>query len=339
MVLRKHVWVQLAIACLAAVSASRPVLADALEVRIARQFSMGYLQYDVMNKEGLIEKHAKALGLDGVKTTWTIINGPAAMNDALLSDSLDIVMGGMPGLLTLWARTKGTPQEIKGIAALTSQPILLNTRNPNIKALKDYTDQDKIAVPTIKVSIQAIVLQMAAAKQFGEASYAKLDPLTVSMSPPDSQTALMGGSGTINSVFGVAPFQNQQLDDPAIHTVLNSFDVFGGPHTFTGTWTSRRFHDQNPILYKALINALKEATEKVNANKRLAASYWVENTKSKIPLDAVEKIVAGPQVRWTLSPEKFMEFADFMHKTGSIKVKPDKWQDCFFPEVHDLPGS
>jgi NitT/TauT family transport system substrate-binding protein len=102
--------------------------ASAQEVRIARQFSMGYLQFNVMEHEKLLEKHAAALGLKDVKITWATFNGPDAMNNALISDSIDIVAGGVPGLVTLWARTKGTANEVKGISALSSQPFLMNTR-------------------------------------------------------------------------------------------------------------------------------------------------------------------------------------------------------------------
>src|SRR5262249_52535686 len=85
--------------------------ADAAEIRLARQFSMGYLQLNVMEHQQLIEKHAKALGLNDVKVSWSTFNGPAAINDALISGNIDIATGGVPGLLVLWARTKGTPQE------------------------------------------------------------------------------------------------------------------------------------------------------------------------------------------------------------------------------------
>ena len=98
---------------------------------------------------------------------------------------IDIVAGGMPGLLTLWNRTRGTPQEIRGVAAFSSQPIVLNTRNPQVNSIADLTDKDRIAVPAVKVSIQAVMLQIAAAKLFGPAQFGKLDPLTVSMSPPE----------------------------------------------------------------------------------------------------------------------------------------------------------
>src|SRR3954462_3899066 len=160
--------------------------AAAQEVRIARQFSMGYLQFNVMEHEKLLEKHAAALGLKDVKIAWSIFNGPDAMNNALISDSIDIVAGGTPGLVTLWARTKGTANEVKGISALSSQPIYLNTRADHIKTIADLKESDRIAVPAVKVSLQAVLLRMAAAKMYGTANYGKYAALTVSMSPPDA---------------------------------------------------------------------------------------------------------------------------------------------------------
>jgi ABC-type nitrate/sulfonate/bicarbonate transport system substrate-binding protein len=300
---------------------------------------MGYLQFNVMERHKLLEKHAKAMGLPEVKVVWATFNGPNAMNDALLSNSVDIVSGGVPGLLTLWAKTKHTPLAVKGITAFSSQPVLLNTRNPNVKAITDFNDQDKIAVPAVKVSLQAMLLQMAAAKQWGQSNYTKLDHLTVSMTPPDATVALMSGSAGVTSVFSVPPFQFQQLEDKAIHTVLNSYDVFGGEHTFTVAWTSSQFHDKNPQLYKALVAAFKEATEMLNKDLKSAAQYWAEDVKSKLPVEKVAAIASGSQVKWTMVPQNTMKFADFMAAVGSIKEKPANWKELFFPEIHDLPGS
>jgi len=292
-----------------------------------------------MEHEKLLEKHAAALGLKDVKIAWSIFNGPDAMNNALISDSIDIVAGGTPGLVTLWARTRGTANEVKGISALSSQPIYLNTRSENIKSLADLKDSDRIAVPAVKVSLQAVLLQMAAAKMHGAANYGKYDSLTVSMSPPDATIALLSGSAEITCVFSVPPFQQQQLEKPGIHTILNSFDVMDGPATFTVAWTSARFRDKNPVLYKALIAALKEATEMVDKDRAKAAGYWITDVKSKLPLDKVTAVVSGPQVRWTMAPESTMKFANFMASVGSIKEAPKSWKDLFFPEVHDLNGS
>jgi NitT/TauT family transport system substrate-binding protein len=313
--------------------------AQAQEIRIARQFSMGYLQFNVMEHEKLLEKHAAALGLKDVKIAWSIFNGPNAMNDALISDSIDIVAGGTPGLVTLWARTKGTANEVRGISALSSQPIYLNTRSETIKSIADLKDSDRVAVPAVKVSLQAVLLQMAAAKLHGQSNYGKYDALTVSMSPPDATIALLSGSGEVNNVFSVPPFQQQQLEKPGIRTILNSFDVMDGPSTFTVAWTSARFREKNAVLYKALIAALKEATEIVDKDRAKAAGYWIEDVKSKLPLEKVTAVVSGPQVRWTMTPENSMKFANFMASVGSIKEAPKSWKDMFFPEVHDLNGS
>jgi NitT/TauT family transport system substrate-binding protein len=316
-----------------------PASAEVPEIRLVQQFSIGYLQLNVMEHEKLIEKHAKLMGIPEVKVVWLKFNGPSAVNDALLSGSLDIASGGVPGLLTLWAKTKGTPQEVRGISALSSQPFLLNSRDPDVKTIKDFKPTDHIALPSVKVSVQAIMLQMAAAKAFGQKDFAKLDPQTVSMSPPDATIALLGGKSEVTAAFSVPPFQYQQLEQPGIHTVLNSFDVMGGSHSFTVAWTSAKFRDNNPVLYKALIAALREATDIVNKDKRAAAAFWIEDGKSKLSLDMVTNIVSGPQVRWTMTPESTMKFADFMASVGTLKVEATSWKDYFFPEVYNLKGS
>jgi NitT/TauT family transport system substrate-binding protein len=309
------------------------------EIKFARQFSMGYLQFNVMERRRLVEKHAKAAGLNDVKVVWATFNSPAAMNDALISGSVDIVSGGMPGLLTIWARTRGTTQAVKGVAAFSSQPILLNTRNPKVKSIADFGPEDKIAVPAVKVSIQAMFLQMAAAKLWGPAEYARLDPLTVGMAPPDATIALLSGAAGITSVFSVPPFQTQQLEKEGIRTVLNSYEVFGGPHTFTVAWTSAQFRDKNPVLYRALISAFEEATGIVNAEIRVAAQYWAEDVRSNMVLDKVVAVATGPQVKWTMAPENSLKFAAFMTEVGTLKAKPADWKELFFPEIHGLPGS
>ena len=54
-------------------------------------------------------------------------------------------------------------------------PLYLNTINPNVKTIKDFTEKDRIALPAVRVSMQAVILQMAAEKVFGEGQEHKLD--------------------------------------------------------------------------------------------------------------------------------------------------------------------
>jgi NitT/TauT family transport system substrate-binding protein len=313
-------------------------MAGAAEIRLAEQFSMGYLQFNIMKRDRLIEKYAAQRGLRDFKVSWQRFNGPVAMNEALLSNSTDIVSGGVPGLITLWDKTQGTSFEVKGICALSSQPFLLNTANPDIKSIKDFGERDRIAVPSIKVSVQAVLLQMAAAAAFGDENYAKLDSLTVSMSPPDATIAMLSGAGGISSAFSVPPFQFQQLEQKNIHTVLTSFDVLG-PHSFTVAWTSARFRKDNPELYAAFLDAVKEATATIAADPKGTAQSWIADTGSKLPLEMVTNVVTGPNVEWTMTPAATMKFARFMRKVGTTKHEPASWKDMFFPEIGDLNGS
>ncbi len=328
-----------ALLALLALATAGGAAAEKSEIRFAKQTSMGYVQFNILAHRQLVEKHAKALGLPDVKVTWATFNGPDAMNTALLAGDVDVVAGGVPALVTLWAKSRGTAQEIRGISALSSQPFLLNTRNPQVKTIRDFTDADRIAVPAVGVSVQAVTLRMAAAQAFGKENYAKLDRLTISLPPPDATIGLISGGGAFDSAFSVPPFQTQQLRTPGIHTVLNSYDVLGGPHSFTVAWTSRKFHDENQKLYRALMDALAEATEILNKDKRAAAQLWMDDVKSKLPPDLVYEVISGPQVKWTLVPENTMKYASFMYDVGLVKVAPAAWQDLFFPEVHNLGGS
>src|SRR5262245_66560030 len=89
------------------------------------------------------------------------------MNEGLLSGSLDIVSGGTTVFITLWAKAKGSPQAVRSIGAISALPLWFMTRNPNVNRLEDLTDKDKIALTTVKVSVHAILLQMAEEKIYG----------------------------------------------------------------------------------------------------------------------------------------------------------------------------
>jgi len=191
--------------------------AELAEINVAQQYGISYLPLMIIEDQKLIEKHAKAAGLD-VKVGWAKFAGGNVMNDALLSNSLQFASGGVGPLVTIWARTRGN-LDVKAVSAINSMPLYLNTRNPAVKTIKDFTDKDKIALPAVKVSIQAVTLQMAAEQAFGEGQQNRLDPLTVSMSHPDAQTALLSGAGEITAHFSSPPFQYQQLEKPGIRTV------------------------------------------------------------------------------------------------------------------------
>jgi len=308
------------------------------ELRIAWQFGVSYLPLMVIKNKALIEKHAQAAGVAPLKVTWATFSSGADMNTALLADQLDLASGGIGPVLNIWARTQGN-YNVKGVASLGSLPLYLNTNNPAVKSVADFSGKDKIALPAVKVSIQAVLLQMAAAQVFGETNYSVLDSLTVSMSHPQATAALLSGGTEITANFSAAPFQNQQLQDPKVRRVLSSYDVTGGPSTLNSLYASAKFREQNPKVYGAVLAALREAMTIINRDKQAAARIYLEEEKSKLSPEFVLQVISDPAVQFTVAPQGFMKFAEFMVKTGALKTKPASWKDVFFPEVHGENGS
>jgi NitT/TauT family transport system substrate-binding protein len=163
--------------------ANGSVRAEATTLSVAKQYGLGDLQLMLMEDGKLIEKHAAADGLGDVSVNWATFRSSDVMNDAVISGTVDFVCLGPPGLATIWAKTRGN-LDVRGASGLNAMPLFLNTRNPAINSIRDFTDRDRIAVPAVKVAVQAIILQMAAAKEWGDASFAKLDPLTKTRPPP-----------------------------------------------------------------------------------------------------------------------------------------------------------
>jgi NitT/TauT family transport system substrate-binding protein len=309
---------------------------EAKELRIAKQFGISYLPLTLMEARGLIEKHARAHGQGDVKVTWSRLSAGAPMNEALLSGNLDVAAGGVGPLVTIWARTRGNV-DVRAIASINSMPLYLNTINPNVRALKDFTDKDRIALPAVKVSIQAVTLQMAALRDLGKAD--ALDHLTVSMAHPDGMAAMMSGRSEITAHFTSAPFMYQQLQDARVRRVLSSYEVLGGPSTFNLVWTQGRFRERNPRLYAAFMAALDDAMAQIAADPAAAAEDWIKAEASRLEKPFVERMIRDPENKFTTTPENVMRYAEFMHANGAIRVKANAWTDLFFPEIHAVRGS
>ncbi|MBB3971649.1 ABC transporter substrate-binding protein [Hansschlegelia beijingensis] len=326
--------------CLAAALAfgwSTAASAEVSTVRLAKQFGISYLPLTVIQEEKLLEKHAKDQGLD-VTTEWLRFTGGSGMNEALLSGNLDFAAGGVGPALTIWGKTRNN-LKVRGVAALNAMPLYLVTTNPDVKTIKDFTSKDKIALPTVKTSIQAVTLQMAAEKAFGEGQQNKLDPLTVSMGHPDAQIAMMGGKSEINAHFGSSPFQELELKDPKAHKVLDSYDVLGGPHTFNLVWASTRFVDANPKIVTALVAALEDAMQRIKTDPKAAAELWIKAENVKMPVEDAVAIISNPQNEWTTTPKKMLAYLDYMNRAGLVSTKTDDWKELFFPNIQNAQGS
>ena len=236
-------WKKFATGALIAAAIAGTAQAEVSEVHMSKQFGLPYLPMIVIEAQQLIEKNAKSARLGDVKTTWTQRVGPAAELDALLAGQADFIGPGATTLATIWEKTAGTPQEVRALIAMQSMPFVLVTRNPNVKTIADFTDKDKIALPAVKLTGHALILEMESAKIWGADHYDKLDSITITRSHADAAVAVMGGGSEINSHFASSPFYYYELATPGIHQVLKSYDVVGGKHTNGTLVATKKFHD------------------------------------------------------------------------------------------------
>ncbi len=314
------------------------VHAEVSEVRLTQQFGLPYLPLVVARNQKLIEKNAEAQRLGALKVTWVRLGGGSVSNDALLSGSVDFVSAGLSPLLVIYDRTKGN-LGVKAVAGLDSSAAFLNTTNANVKSIKDFGDKDRIALPAAKVSIQAVWIQIAAEQAFGVGQHGKLDPLTVTLPHPEAMVALLSGKSEITAHFAVAPFNYQQLNDARIRRITTSDEILGGPSSNTFLFTTSKFRGENPKVYKAVFDAVRQAHEFIARNPAEAAKIFVSEEQSSLSAEAVQKILAEPTNRYSLTPLNTMKIADFLTKIGTLKTKPTSWKEYTFPELHSLPGS
>lgn len=325
----------LAVACIVAAS---PALAEVSELVLTRQYGLSYLTFEVMREKGLVEKQLAAAGLASTKVNWSTLSDGAVQNDALLSGTVHVAAGGIGAFVTLWDKTRGS-LDVKAISALASTPALLNVRDDKIKSIADLKDDKRVGVPGAKVSPQAITLQYAAAKQLGDANYAAYDKYTVNLSHPLAMQAMMSGGGEVIGHFATVPYSFMELKDPKVHTILNSYDVWGGKQSLIVAWTTGKFAKENPKTFGAVVAAIREATDWINANKPAAAKLYLDASKDKIAESDVLAMLNDPQNELTLTPHNMMKFVTFKHQIGTMKNLPASWKDLFFDVVHNLPGS
>jgi NitT/TauT family transport system substrate-binding protein len=318
----------------------RAAAAESSGVRIAKQYGLPYLPMMVMEHERLVEKHAARLGLPALEVSWPTLGGTSALTDGLLSGQLDFAGTGAPALLTLWDKTVGTAQEIRALSAIQSMPFLLVTNDAQVKTLADFSQRDRIALPAVKLSAQALTLQMAAAQLWGFDKYDRLDELTVTLPHPDALASLLAQTSAVNSHYSVAPFYYYELAAPNIHLVLKSYDTLGGKHINGTLIGAKRFRDANPKITAAVLAAQEEANALINGHPRDAAAIYLEMAGDKrSTVEEMARMVADADNEWTTTPRGVERFAEFMHKVGRMKHRPASWKDLYFPEVHALAGS
>ena len=91
------------------------------------------------------------------------------------------------------------------------------------ESLKDFTEKNRIAVPTLKVSLQAIYLQMALDKEFGD--FKKFDFIMVQMG--DQATIALADDNDVLTATSPACLHADGAEEPTLLGAAFLLDVIG----------------------------------------------------------------------------------------------------------------
>jgi NitT/TauT family transport system substrate-binding protein len=311
--------------------------AEVAEARIGIQYGLVYLPVAVAEDRGFFAEEARKAGLSDLKVSVLRFSGSPAINDAVLSGNIDIGAFGTPGLLIVWAKTRGH-QDILGLAALAAHPFILDTNKPEIKSFTDFGPQDRIAVPAT-TSPQAILMRMAAEKFYGAGHYARIDPLLVTMPHPDATVALLTGQ-VISGYVATPPFIAPLRKSDKIHAVIASKEILDGEEASGNILAAAKaFVDGNPKVAKAVIAAIEDAMAFIAKDPDAAADIYIKSESAKIAKPEVLAMLQDGTMLYSVAPTGIMKFATFMAMTGELKSKPKSWEDVFFPLLGGRSGS
>ena len=309
-----------------------------LAVKFAQQRGFLYLPVDEMVSGGVLQKEADKMGLGKVDSSVANLSGPAPVVDAVLSGAADYGTVALPSLINLWAKTHGTANEVRAVGTVSNGAMTLYTINPNIKTLADFTDKDRIAVPSVQVSFNAMMLQMAAEKLWNDPH--RLDHLTVGIGHPDAVTAMSAGYGkaNIDAHIAVQPFTERGLKLPGAHIIADSREVFGGPLTQITLIATKQTKEKNPKLFQCVANALEASIKTANADKKAAALLWKNANKAPETVEEITHLLDDPGFEFTSTPHRIAYFAAFLNRIGTLKEKLHDWKDLFWETAYNQKG-
>ncbi|KPU45317.1 alkanesulfonate transporter substrate-binding subunit [Oxobacter pfennigii] len=287
-------------------------------IQIAIQFGLAYAPLEIMKQQKILEKN-----LPGVEIEWKQLGNTAAIREAMLSGDLDAGFMAIPPFLIGW--DKG--MEWKICCGLSKSPVSLVTWKENIKSIRDFTKEDRIAMPQ-PGSVQDILLAMACGKGFDNPR--KFEGQIITLSHPDGMNALLT-RGDVTAHFTAPPYLSMELEEPGVHEILKGNDVMEGDFTFIVGVTTDKFYDNSPELYEGFIASIKESADFINDNPEEAAH--ILSQVYDMPEEDILEYLHMEGVEYGLNVEGTKKFAGFMKKNGYISRDITNERDIFQEDV------
>src|SRR5262249_48940736 len=156
---------------------------------------------------------------------------------------------------------------------------------------------------------------------------------------PEALVSVLSGAHEITSHFATSPFHETEKQG-GLKSVVTAYDIMGGPLSGLLFVSTEKFRADSPKAFAAVLAAYDDALAWINADKRRAASLFLQITKErKLTEDDMYAIMASPDLEFTKTPSRVGPVLDFMARIGLLKSRPESWKDVFFPEAQGLPGT
>lgn len=289
--------------------------AEPVRIQVAEQYGLAYAPLQIMKEQGFLQDElVKRSGGRPIELSWVKLANTAAIQEAMLADTLDVAFVAIPPFLL--GRDQGMPWSI--FTGLSTCPVELVCNDPTVTSLSDLVGKGKIAVPQ-PGSIQHILLAMAAEKTFGDAT--AFDRQLVSMKHPDGLQALLAGQDIV-AQFTSPPYNFMAAEADGITVLLDGETAAGEPFSFIVGIAQPEFLEDDIRLaafQAALDRSFSFIVDEPEATTRLLAELFELDQPTTRTYLYDRGIAFGPAVQGVENFARFMERSGYLERTYQIE--------------------
>ena len=295
--------------------------AEEVTLNLAYQYGLAYAPLVIVQEQKLIENAYEEATGKKVTVTWNQMSSGADINTGISGGSLDAGFMGVGPAVT--GVTKGVGYKI--FTNLSGQEHGIMTNDESIQSFDDLIGSSKqIAIVNIG-SFQHIILALAL-ENAGYDPHA-LDANIVAMAHPDGMAALE--SGNVACHLTSSPYIFKEREETNLHEIKDVSDAWGVEGSFIVGVASEKIHDENPELYQALCDAIKEAIDYMNDSPEEAAKLTCEFDGNSVE----DELAYIEKSNYTIETKGLFELASFMARTEFIETAPGSYEDLVFDNV------
>ncbi len=295
--------------------------AEEVTLNLAYQYGLAYAPLVIVQEQKLIENAYEEATGKKVTVTWNQMSSGADINTGISGGSLDAGFMGVGPAVT--GVTKGVGYKI--FTNLSGQEHGIMTNDESIQSFDDLIGSSKqIALVNIG-SFQHIILALALETP-GYPPHA-MDANIVAMAHPDGMAALE--SGNVACHLTSSPYIFKEREETNLHEIKDVSDAWGVEGSFIVGVASEKIHDENPELYQALCDAIKEAIDYMNDSPEEAAKLTCEFDGNSVE----DELAYIEKSNYTIETKGLFELASFMARTEFIETAPGSYEDLVFDNV------